>query len=593
LGIVTVVLAASLIPTRVAAKGFHIGEVEGLVDIGLSYGILARTEERNPDFIGIANGGSLPTVNNDDGNLNYDPGLVSNMVRVSGDLTLVWRNFGAFVRGYGFYDFATELDERARTDLSGDARDGVGAGGELQEYYLSARVTAAGIPLKLRVGNQVINWGESTSLRFGVDVVNPLDFVALFQPTTTIRDLFIPQGMIWGAANVSENVAIEGFYQYDWEPVRLPPVGWNFSVDDLIGGDGLHYAMTGGGQYSDLGTDLAAAFGPLPPGIPDFDPLFMRIPAGARHEPRSQGQGGFTVQAIVPALNASKLALHFVSYHSRLPLVSGFTADREAIDATSQAAVDELATDLLAEDPGRDPEDALRAAETLTIGRFANHTRYFASYPEDIRMLGVSFNTATLRSGTLVAAELSHHFNWPVQIPREEVLTASLSPIGFTDQFGQTSLGEFGASEVVRGFADTGKTQLAVNLTQLFGRRLGASQSLLSVGVGWVHFHDLPASHPQDDDSWGYRLLGQLTYDGVLGGLMLQPYAVWTHDVSGDTPGPGGAFLERRKTISVGLAADYTNRWTANLAYVAFLGDNPLDLAADRDFVQFSVGYYY
>jgi hypothetical protein len=512
------------------------------------------------------------------------------MVRASADLTLVWRNFGAFVRGYGFYDFATELDQRERTDLDGDARDLVGAGGALQEYYLSASVTAAGIPLEFRVGDQVINWGESTSLRFGVDVVNPLDWVALFQPTTTTRDLFIPQGMIWGAANVSENVAIEGFYQYDWEPVQLPPVGSYFSVDDLIGGDGLNYAMTGAGQYSDLGTDLDAAFG-LPPGTLGFDPFFMRIPAGGRYEPRSQGQYGFTVRALVPALNASKVAVHFVNYHSRLPLISGFTADQLAIDATSQTEVDALAFALEAE--GLDPDDALDAAETLTIGHFANETRYFASYPEDIRMLGVSFNTATLRSGTLVAAELSHHFNWPVQIPREEVLTASLSPIEFTDEFGQTSLGQFGASEVVQGFANSGKTQLSVNLTQLFGRRLGASQSLLSVNVGWVHFHDLPESHPQDDDSWGYRLVGRLTYDGVLGGLTLQPYAVWAHDVAGDTPGPGAAFLERRKSVTVGLSTNYTNRWTTNLAYTAFLGDNPLDLTNDRDFVQFNVRYYY
>jgi len=431
-----VILLAGLVPTRTAAKGFRIGEVEGLVDVGLSYGILARTEDRDPSFIGIANGGSLPSVNNDDGNLNYDPGLVSNMVRVSADLTLVWRNFGAFVRGYGFYDFATELDERARTDLSGDARDRVGAGGALQEYYLSARITAAGIPLKLRVGNQVINWGESSFLRFGIDVVNPLDFVALFQPTATTRDLFIPQGMLWGAANVSENIAIEAFYQYDWEPVQLSPVGWYFSVDDLIGGDGLNYAMTGGGRYSDLGTDLDAAFG-LEPGTLGFYPLFMQIPAEVRREPRNHGQYGFTVQAFVPALNASKVAVHFVNYHSRLPLISGIAADPENFD-TSQEAVDGRADSF--EEEGLNAEDALDAAETFTIGCFANEALYFASYPEDIRVLGVSFNTATLRSGTLVAAELSHHFNWPVQIPREEVLTASLSPIEFTDEFGQTSL---------------------------------------------------------------------------------------------------------------------------------------------------------
>jgi hypothetical protein len=49
--------------------------------------------------------------------------------------------------------------------------------------------------------------------------------------------------------------------------------------------------------------------------------------------------------------------------------------------------------------------------------------------------------------------------------------------------------------------------QVTANVTRAFGRRFGTSQSLLSVDVGWVHFHDLPESHPQEEtsgtiDSW-------------------------------------------------------------------------------------------
>ena len=59
----------------------------------------------------------------DDGDLNQDPGLVSNMLRTTGEVTLRWRNFGAYVRGFGFYDFEQELNDRARTQLSGKARN--------------------------------------------------------------------------------------------------------------------------------------------------------------------------------------------------------------------------------------------------------------------------------------------------------------------------------------------------------------------------------------------------------------------------------------------------------------------------------------
>jgi hypothetical protein len=40
---------------------------------------------------------------------------------------------------------------------------------ELQEYYLDASFRIGGMPVHLRVGDQVLNWGESTFLRFGAD----------------------------------------------------------------------------------------------------------------------------------------------------------------------------------------------------------------------------------------------------------------------------------------------------------------------------------------------------------------------------------------------------------------------------------------
>jgi hypothetical protein len=60
----------------------------------------ARTEARDFDFVGIANRGDAPSVNFDDGNLNYDQGVFANEFRFTGDPILAWRNFGVFVRGF-------------------------------------------------------------------------------------------------------------------------------------------------------------------------------------------------------------------------------------------------------------------------------------------------------------------------------------------------------------------------------------------------------------------------------------------------------------------------------------------------------------
>jgi hypothetical protein len=553
---------------------------------------------RDKNLIAIANGGKAPSANGDDGDLNQDTGLVSNMLRTTGDVTLRWRNFGAYVRGFAFYDFQQELYDPARTPLRGKALDSVGKDIGLLEHYLSAQFRVGDVPVQLRLGDQVINWGESSFLRFGVDTINPLDLIALIQPATTARDLPIPQGMLWGAATITENVAVEGLYQYDWQKVRVPPVGWFFSSNDLIGAGGPHYAMAGLGRFSDLGTNLDTTFG-LPPGTLGFDRDFMKIFPKESHTPADGGQYGFALRAFIPQLNAAELGMYFLNYHSRLALINGFTANQTAIDATSTAAVTARAAELApiyratGLSPAQAEQQALATAGTLTIGKFANATRYFASYPENIKMLGFSFNTATLRTGTLFSGEIAHHLDFPIQIPVEQVLVAALSPLQFTPMFGQTALGKFGANSVVRGFKRLDKTQVEVGLRQLLGPRLYASQTILGVDFGWVHIHNLPISHPFDEDSWGYRLIGQLTYDGILGGITLQPRVVWAQDVNGITPGPAGAFISGRKGFNVGLGGEYVNRWTADLGYTQFFDGGVLNQTKDRDFLSFQVAYHY
>jgi len=592
------VLLLCLLPCPTWGWDFRVADVEGLANVTLAYGLLARTQGRDPNLIAIANGGKAPSANGDDGDLNQGPGVVSNMLRTTGEVTLRWRNFGAYVRGFAFYDFQQELYDLTRTQLTGKAADSVGKDLGLLEHYFSMQFHVSDVPVQLRLGDQVINWGESSFLRFGVDTINPLDLIALIQPATTARDLPIPQGMLWGAANVTENLAVEGLYQYEWQRVRVPPVGWFFSSNDLLGAGGLHYAMAGLGQFSDRGTNLDTAFG-LPPGTLGFDQNFMRIFPGKSRKPEDGGQYGFTVRAFIPQLNTAELGVYFLNYHSRLALINGFTADQTAIDATSSTAVAARAAQLApiyratGLSPAQAEQQALATAGTLTIGKFANATRYFAAYPENIKMLGFSFNTATLRTGTLFSGEISHHLDFPIQSPVEQVLVAALSPLQFTPVFGQTALGKFGANSVVRGFKRLDKTQLEVGLRQLLGPRLYSSQTILGVDFGWVHIHNLPISHPFDEDSWGYRLVGQLTYDGIFGGVTLQPRVVWAQDVDGITPGPGGAFVAGRKGLNVGLGGEYVNRWTADLGYTQFFDGGAFNQTKDRDFLSFQVAYHY
>ena len=61
------------------------------------------------DLVAIANGGSAESANFDDGDLNYDKGIVSNMLQTSGEIAARWGFLGVYVRGIAYYDFETEL----------------------------------------------------------------------------------------------------------------------------------------------------------------------------------------------------------------------------------------------------------------------------------------------------------------------------------------------------------------------------------------------------------------------------------------------------------------------------------------------------
>ena len=181
------------------------------------------------------------------------------MVRTTGELTLRLGNFGAFVRGYAFYDYENDHEDRARTPLSKTADDQVSKDADFLDAYLSARFSVGNFPVQLRVGDQVVAWGQSTFFSAtGVNVINPLNIPLFQQPTSTPQDLRLPVGLVWGTVHLSPLVSVEAFYQYSWDSTVIPEKGTYLSGGDLVPG------VTSGqftGTASDLGTDVCARYG--------------------------------------------------------------------------------------------------------------------------------------------------------------------------------------------------------------------------------------------------------------------------------------------------------------------------------------------
>ena len=599
LGIACLLLAAAELAP---AASFAVRDLQGIYNGRLSYGVLYRLRDQDPDLIAIASDGNAATANTDDGNLNYGDGLVSSTVRATGELLLAWGSLGAYARGAAFYDFETENNDPARTDFNSDAQKLVGSDVELRESYVNWRFSAGGMPAVIRVGQQILNWSETTFVRDGLDIINPVNLVTAFQPASTREDLRTPQRMVWGAVNVTETFSMEGYYQYEWEPVKLPPVGWYLSSSDALGGEGLQSWMYGNGQTSDLGTDLDLRFR-LPAGTLGFDENFQRLPGLNSDKPSDTGQYGAALIGVLPGSNATKIGLHYLRYHSRLPVLMGRTGDAAAVAATAEPLVAARARSLesvyLSE--GLDPAEAAQlgrdAAEQITLSDYANAASYFVAYPEDIDLFALSFSTTTTHTGTLFSGELSHHRGYPFQIALNPVLQTVFSPVLFDPEVGDTSLGNFGPGEVIRGYEKLDRSHVSLGAGQIFRGRLWADQVLLNLDISWLRVHDIPGGDnppltSDDEDSWGYQLLFVASYSGLFGGINISPFVAFTHDADGTTPAPISTFLEDRKSLSFGLRGSFINRVTAEVRYTNFFHGGRGNQLRDRDFLRFQLSYY-
>ena len=544
---------------------FSSGELEGSLDTTVSYGTRWRVEDRDQAIIGRANGGTAYSVNGDDGNLNYDKGLVSNVIKITPELELRYRNYGAFVRGTYFYDFEVMGNDTARTPLSQDALDEVGEKGELLDAYVWGSWNVGDKPLDVRLGNQVINWGESTFIQGGMNSINPVNVNNLRVPGAELREALKPVPRIWANLGATDKVSVEGFYQTHWEKTIIDPVGSYFSSSDLAG-EGAEKVVLGFGAAPDN------------PAFPT-----TAVPRGEDKEAKDGGEYGISLSYLTD--NAAEFGFYFVNYHSRLPIISAKTGS---------------------------------LAGALG-GDYPASANYFIEYPEDIKILGTSFNTEIGTSGISWQGELTYKIDAPLQIDDTELLLAALTPVqpalGAVNQ-----VGTFGFDEEISGYKKLDVAQIQSTMTQVFPNIMGANQLAVVGELGFTHVIDMPSyqemrfegpgtytsgnsfvtaagvqpatEKPEgfaSSTSWGYRLLGRWSYDNAFSSINLQPRVAWAHDVAGTTPGPGGNFIEGRKALSLGLTGVYQQTWSADLAYTRYMGAGRYNLINDRDFVSFNI----
>ena len=611
---------AASVSTPVDAFQFYLGDVEASLDTTLTAGASWRMEDPNPVLVGLGNGGQGGSINSDDGNLNFEKNeTYSKLVKGSTDFLIQSGDYGAFARARYWYDFELK-DEGMATDELGQTRqlspsgDRNASGAEILDAFVWADYWLGEMPLNIRLGKQVVSWGESTFIFNGINVINPVDVGAIRAPGAEIKDALLPVNMVYGSLGLTDDITLEAFVQLEYEKSRIGDCGTFFSTVDYVADEcGPVYALN---QLTEDQNKVG-----LGPGFP------TQLPRVADKEPDDTDQFGVAMRWYVPELNETEFGFYFIQYHSRLPTVGGITA----------------------QDVNNDGE--ISTAESLDP---ITGAKYFIEYPEQIKLFGVSFNTTT-PGGVSLGGEYSFKQDMPIQANSPDLVIAALgrspgaapgnvySPI-FQDRLSDTN--NDGEIDIVDaqalGFLGTAQSgydlfdvsQLQFTAISFIDQVLGASRLALVGEVGGTYVHGLPSLDemrygrfdqlgfgitpdyfPGDgvsaaqacdegnvidqcndegyvtDFSWGYRARASLTYNNVFAGVNLTPQFAWSHDVSGYAPGPGANFVEGRKSAGLSVKAEYLNQYSVNLGYTAFFGNERHNGLEDRDNLALSASY--
>lgn len=646
------------------------GDISGSLDTTLSYGAMWRVESRDD---AIYRGDTSPThddVNTNDGNRAFDKGLVSQVFKLTAELEVNVRDqYGLYVRGNAFYD--TVLMDRGnhwasanQSSVNGGYPDqagtypygngwadsvlnGQGKEAEILDAYVFAEASLGGksdMPVDIRLGKQVINWGEGLFYRDGINTVNALDGASFVLPGAEIKDLLIPQAALSFNVGVTDNLSMSVYYQFDWEATVTPGRGTFFSNNDLFTDgatagyneipDSLElvsgmYALGNGGvsYYGDMGIVTAG------------DYLKVADTSGSE-DAGDNGQWGFSFKYLAEALNDTEFGFYFVNYNSHTPYIEA-QLDRSTIAdgmALAGSKTTELANALGQTVPGAgvtleqllSSQGACSDTATCTqylLGQSAgayvlsNGVSAYRVYPEDIQMFGVSFNTAV--GHTSIGGELAFRPNAPIWIDHPNDLIDGLnqnmgSIVQGQDCFSNLSQAQPDDVYCLSGGAYknyrevrlwTGSLVFIHNFGPGFGMDgfygifspafeyldgLDQYDNYASTASGaWgesFQSNYRPESDRLDRLSWGYTAVASGEINDAFAGINLNPVVSFRQDVRGNSRTTGN-FLEGRNAITLALNAVYLNRIEGGLSYTSFFGAERTNKNADRDNIAFTIKY--
>lgn len=260
------------------------------------------------------------TVNQNDGDNNFSRGLVSNRLDLFSEFDLSGPQFGLRLSAAAWHDsvYNGRTDSATFTanhapasEFPDETRKLMGRKAEFLDAFVHGKFDIGEKPATVRFGRHTLLWGES--LFFGANGIAggqaPLDLIKLLSvPNATFKEIARPTGKLSGQVQVSPDVSVGAYVNYEWEKTRLIPVGAYLSANDSLGP---------GAERINAG----------PAGT------FVRLPDVV---PKKGGQGGVQVRIHADSIDTD-FGLYAIRYHATGPsnIITTLTGVPPALSAST------------------------------------------------------------------------------------------------------------------------------------------------------------------------------------------------------------------------------------------------------------------
>lgn len=584
--------------------------INGPVD-PLQLALFPQAQPGQPaQIIGFGHTGLPTTINFDDGNRNFKKySLINNRVNAYGEFQIRTDHYGAVFSGSAFYDrvYRNQNDNDSQPFGAGSTVNKTGAPNEftadaqrfdgkrarlLDAYVYADWMLGDEASLGIRIGQQLVAWGESLFLSGIASTQGPADATKAFVPGSEIKDILLPVNQLAMQISLNNKLTLLAQYKLAFKPTEIFPAGDYFSPADAVGpGASFVYGSINPLYLNGCQGLMTSALNTLLPGsvallgglginadslcdqngigasLLGASPYILAV-RGPDIMPGDDGQWGAGLR--YQLTSATNVGLFYVRYHDTNPAV------------VLNVGYAPFTSSLLGILP-----------LPLTTGAISQYvpTSYNVKYYDGIQLIGTSFSTVL--GPFNVAGEVNYRDG--LDMPIQTTISGVVSPVYTRGRLGQVLL----------------STLYTVNPGFLV-------DDLTAVGeAGFVHVHgvDRVASSPgitvdgngdtlfYDKNSYGFQTLFIASNHNIFSGWDLKNQVSYGEITRGN-PSMAGAFGplygEGDRRLGLGTKLIYLANLEFGLGYNFFFGDTQQHIGAsslkqnpyaDRDYATFNIKY--